>query len=105
MKLLSCKKLTAATIMQKKLHFFIIDDDQATVDIFENLLKKAGHKVTATTSSVNALQQIIELQPDCILCDLSMPNIDGTEMYQSIQKLDTVKPPTFIIVTGKVFEY
>ncbi|MES2217224.1 MAG: response regulator [Pseudomonadota bacterium] len=91
--------------MQKKLHFFIIDDDKSALHIYENLLKKAGHKVTATTSSQTALEEITELQPDCVLCDLSMPGIDGMELYQAIRQLDTIQQPTFIIVTGKVFEY
>jgi phosphoribosyl 1,2-cyclic phosphodiesterase/ActR/RegA family two-component response regulator len=91
--------------MQKKLHFFIIDDDQATVNIYKTLLKKAGHKVSTTTSSLTALEQIIELAPDCVICDLSMPDIDGLDLYQSIRKEENIKQPTFIIVTGKVFEY
>jgi phosphoribosyl 1,2-cyclic phosphodiesterase/CheY-like chemotaxis protein len=91
--------------MQKKIHFFVIDDDKSALHIYETLLKKAGHRVTTTTSSQTALEEIINTKPDCILCDLSMPGIDGLDLYESIRQLDSIHQPTFIIITGKIFEY
>jgi phosphoribosyl 1,2-cyclic phosphodiesterase/CheY-like chemotaxis protein len=91
--------------MQKKIHFYIIDDDKATLEIYASLLKKAGHRVTSTTSSLYALEEIKKQEPDCIMCDLSMPGIDGLDLFQSIRKTKSLKQPTFIIVTAKVFEY
>lgn len=90
---------------QRALHFFIVDDDKSTIDIYTQLLEHAGHKVTSTTSSGNALEQIIKLQPDCVLSDLLMPELDGFELFQSIRNNKTIKQPVFIITTGKVFEY
>jgi phosphoribosyl 1,2-cyclic phosphodiesterase/ActR/RegA family two-component response regulator len=91
--------------MQKKLHFFIIDDDKTTVDVYKSLIEKAGHRVSYTTNSVGALEKTIDLQPDCILCDLLMPDLDGFDLFQSIRTIEAQKRPTFIIITGKVFEY
>jgi phosphoribosyl 1,2-cyclic phosphodiesterase/ActR/RegA family two-component response regulator len=93
------------TIMQKKIHFFIIDDDKSALHIYENLLKKAGHKVTTTSTSQTAIDEIISSKPDCVLCDLSMPGVDGMDLFQSIRALKNIEQPTFIIITGKVFEY
>ena len=91
--------------MQKKLNFFIIDDDESSVNIYKTLLKKAGHHVSTNTNSVTALEQITELQPDCVICDLSMPELDGLDLFRAVRKTEKIKQPTFIIVTGKVFEY
>ena len=87
------------------LHFLIIDDDKSSLEIYESLLTKAGHQVTATTSSALALDLIGETRPDCIICDLSMPGIDGLDLFQSVRKITHITQPTFIIITAKVFDY
>lgn len=89
----------------KKLHFFIVDDDKTTIGIYTQLLEAAGHKVTSTSFSSNACKQIIELQPDCVLSDLTMPDVDGLELFLQLRKQEAFKQPVFIIITGKHFAY
>ncbi len=91
--------------MQKKLHFFIIDDDEAINEQITRLLSAKGHKVSSYTSSKNALSEIIAKQPDCVLCDLLLPGVDGLELYKEIRKTNEIKQPVFIIVTGKRYEF
>lgn len=87
------------------LHFYIVDDDKVSLQLVTYLLESAGHKVTSNTSSTEAINQIFELQPDCVLSDLLMPELDGIELYHQIQKNHHIKQPVFIIITGKTFEY
>jgi CheY-like chemotaxis protein len=94
-----------STTGNNNLHFLIVDDDKSTADLSASLLEKAGHKVTVFTSSKEALKQVTNLAPDCIVSDLMMPDLDGMDLYQSIRKLDMVKQPNFIISTSKVFEF
>lgn len=91
--------------MQKKLHFFIIDDDEVINELVTRLLTSAGHKVTTYTSSQNALTEIKDKQPDCVLCDLLLPGIDGIELFQLMRKETAITQPTFIILTGKSYEF
>lgn len=89
---------------QQKLRFYVIDDDQELIKIYTTLLEAAGHQVTATTDSTQALQQIIELQPDCVISDLLMPHIDGFDLLRNLRKNTEIKQPKFIISTSKPFE-
>ena len=89
----------------KKLHFFIIDDDKESIEIYTRLLTKVGHKVTSTTSSKDAVPRIVDLQPDCVLCDLMMPDLDGFEVYKKLQEVPDFIKPLFIIVTSKLFDF
>lgn len=91
--------------MAEKLHFVIIDDDAVVLEEYSRLLTQAGYTVTALTSSANALEKIIELQPDCVICDLLMPGVDGLELFQELRKMDNIDQPSFIVVTGKQYEY
>ncbi|HSW71141.1 MAG TPA: response regulator, partial [Gammaproteobacteria bacterium] len=90
--------------MQKSLHFLVIDDDKQSIDLYKNLLEKAGHTVTALTSTVHALEQITKIQPDCVLCDLMMPNSDGLALFQKLRAQEDLTQPVFIIITAKNFE-
>lgn len=89
----------------RRLHFFIVDDDQSTVAIYTELLTKAGHQVSSLTSSTNAFNQILQLQPDCVISDLMMPGLDGISLYQEIRTLEKNKQPKFIVATSKLFEF
>lgn len=90
---------------RKKLHFFIVDDDKTTIDIYTQLLEQAGHQVSSSTSSIEACKKIIESQPDCVLSDLTMPNMDGFDLFHQLRLQNLVKQPIFIIITGKLFKY
>lgn len=91
--------------IQKKLHFLIIDDNQDYINLTKYVFEKAGYSATIMASSVDALEKIIELQPDCVLSDLVMPTLDGLELYKKIRSIPNIKQPTFIIVSGKVYDF
>lgn len=90
---------------KKKYHFFVIDDDKDFIELCKTLLESAGHKVSSSTSSDNALEKIVDLQPDCVLSDLTMPHLDGLELYRRIKEHPEIKQPIYIIVTSKRYEY
>lgn len=91
---------------KKKLQFFIVDDDKEIIELYTTLLEGAGHLVTGTTISTQALERMIDLQPDCVLCDLSLPDLDGLDLFQLVRKEPKIKKqPIFIIITSKQYEY
>lgn len=89
----------------QKIHFLIVDDDKVAAQMHADLLEKGGHQATVITSSTDVLKQITKLQPDCIICDLMMPELDGMELFHEIRKLKNIKQPTFVILTAKVFDF
>ncbi len=90
---------------EKKYHFFIIDDDDKTIELYARLLKAEGHEVSSSTSGKEALKKIFEVQPDCVLCDLTMPDLDGIDLLNCLRLKPDIKQPKFIIVTGKIFDF
>lgn len=89
-----------------KLHFFIIDDDTDLVALYQTLLEDKGYIVTTATSSEQALDQIVDSKPDCIICDLMLPKISGLDLFQRIHRSDKiVKKPKFIIISNKAYEF
>jgi DNA-binding response OmpR family regulator len=68
----------------------VIDDDTAVTDLLSVLLRSQGFDVTATNSSSDGLSYISEHEPDLIILDLMMPEIDGWEVCRSVRAYSQV---------------
>jgi DNA-binding response OmpR family regulator len=68
----------------------VIDDDAAVTDLLSLLLKSQGFEVTATNNSSDGLTMIREKQPDLVVLDLMMPEIDGWEVCKSVRAFSQV---------------
>ena len=68
----------------------VIDDDAAVTDLLSLLLKSQGFDVTSTNSSTDGLNLIRDEQPDMVVLDLMMPEIDGWEICRSVRSFSQV---------------
>ena len=67
----------------------VIDDEEANVLLLRNLLQREGYTdVHCLTQSSVALQSYIELEPDLVLLDLMMPEIDGFQLLEAFSRHD-----------------
>lgn len=70
--------------------FIIIDDDISICKILEQIIKKnsLGQVIKILTSGTNAIETIINLNPDIVLIDLLLPEIDGIGIIKSVYRLN-----------------
>lgn len=68
----------------------VIDDDAAVTDLLTLLLKSQGFEVFATNNSTEGLAMIREVQPDLVILDLMMPEMDGWEVCRSVRQFSQV---------------
>ena len=68
----------------------VIDDDAAVTDLLSLLLKSQGFEVTATNNSSEGLTVIRENQPDLVVLDLMMPEMDGWEVCKTVREFSQV---------------
>ena len=77
--------MTEAELLESKI--LLIDDTDANLALLERLLDKEGFtQVLSTTDSTKALQLVSAYQPDIILLDLMMPNLDGYGVLEQLKK-------------------
>lgn len=84
---------------QKSKRLLIVDDEQDLLNLLKKVVsKKCDCEVSLTTSSLNALELVKNWQPDVVLTDIIMPDMDGLQLLQAITAID----PTIstIIMTG-----
>jgi len=65
---------------------FAIDDDPITLALVAEVLRNAGHQVTTSESSRAALLEIPRAQPDCVITDIMMPEMDGFELIRELRR-------------------
>jgi signal transduction histidine kinase len=67
-------------------HILVVDDEEANVDLLEQMLARAGYtNVTGTTDPRRVLPLVRERQPDLILLDLLMPYLDGYAVLEQLR--------------------
>jgi two-component system alkaline phosphatase synthesis response regulator PhoP len=73
----------------------IVDDEQAVLDLVAYNLRKAHYQVLTAVNGRQALEVARQAQPDLILLDLMLPEIDGLDVCRELRR--TSKVPIIMI--------
>ena len=79
-------------------YILVIDDEPIIGQLFRDSLEKNGYHVTTMVSSLEALEVVAKQHFDLIFLDLSMPELDGSELFRRIRNIDKQVP--IAIITG-----
>ncbi len=63
----------------------IVDDTPANLGVLSETLSFVGYDVVIATSGERSLKQLERKSPELILLDITMPDMDGFEVYQKIK--------------------
>ena len=76
----------------------IIDDDEVVRASLAAYLEDSGFQVLQAENGLQGLEMFEREQPDLVICDLRMPQVDGLELIRRINKLTSDMP--VIVVSG-----
>ena len=68
----------------------VVEDDGAIRAALTRELVEAGHAVRAETTAGSALTAVVDWQPDVVVLDLGLPDIDGRDVLRMIRGVSDV---------------
>jgi DNA-binding response OmpR family regulator len=63
----------------------VVDDDRTVSDVVRRYLERAGFQVTQAGDGAAALAEVARDQPDLVVLDLMLPQIDGLEVCRRLR--------------------
>ena len=81
-------------------HVLIADDEPVARMLLRRILEPAGYRVTEAATGLEALDATREEQPDLLILDISMPDMDGVEICRIVKNELATHLTPIIHVTG-----
>ena len=78
----------------------LVDDEADFREIFSTKLRAAGFQVEVARDGVEGVAQAKALEPDLILMDLKMPNMDGVEALIKIHDDPAMRDTKVLFLTA-----
>ena len=82
----------------KRITVMIVDDEPETIRMTKTILMNAGMDVVGAENGLEAIERCPHVQPDAILLDLMMPEMDG---FQTFSHLRTLTTAPIILLTAR----
>ena len=79
----------------------VVDDSLTVRKITSRMLAREGFEVATAKDGVDALQQLQDIKPDCILLDVEMPRMDGFEFARNVRADEGTKSIPIIMITSR----
>lgn len=88
--------------MAKK-RILLIDDEVGLTKLLQlNLEQTGAYEVRVVNQGAQAFEAAQEFQPDLILCDIIMPDMEGTEVAAQVKADSALSRVPFIFLTAVV---
>jgi DNA-binding response OmpR family regulator len=85
---------------KSRLNVLIIDDNEQITKMISSFLDMSNHECTVVNDGKEGLELIKTNQYDSIILDLAMPEFDGYEILETLQKEDPSQLPKIIVLTA-----
>jgi DNA-binding response OmpR family regulator len=84
-----------------KIRILIIDDDVGFRDTLRILLSAEGYAPQVAEDAVEGGKALLAEPPDLIICDVTMPYLDGLELLSLLRSNESTGALPVILVSGR----
>lgn len=85
-----------------KIKVLLVEDEATLAMIVQETLNSEGFDVSIANDGVEGIKMAETLNPDILVVDIMMPNMDGFEMVKRIRKNDKTTPVLFLTARSAV---
>jgi DNA-binding response OmpR family regulator len=79
----------------------IADDEPHVLRSLEFILKKQGYRVLTATNGEEALNRVLENNPDLVFLDIQMPKMDGNTVLRKLREEEKFQDLYIVMITAK----
>lgn len=80
----------------------VVDDEPDVRELFNIMLRMAGHKTETASNGREAVDKLRIAQPDLVLLDLMMPHMDGFQLLAHLRAEQPTLPLRVLVATARV---
>ncbi len=84
----------------KQYRILVVDDDPKITLLLTGLLEDNGYQVLTAANGETAIDCAITEQPDLVLLDIQLPDMDGTLVYATFRQISQTCQIPVIFITG-----
>jgi twitching motility two-component system response regulator PilG len=85
----------------QKARIVCIDDTATICESVESILKPLGYEAIAFTNPLEAIACVFQIKPNLILCDITMPELDGYEICGMLRHSTAFRLVPIIMLSSK----
>jgi CheY-like chemotaxis protein len=78
----------------------VVDDNRDAADLTAELLELHGHITAAAYGGKEGIQAAIDFDPDVVLLDLGMAEVDGFAVASTLRQMPQFRQPVLIAYTA-----
>jgi DNA-binding response OmpR family regulator len=84
----------------------IVDDDPGVLEMHAQIVRSKfpQHQILLAAGGREALQLLNTGHPDLVLLDLMMPEVDGFDVLEAMQKMETTRQVPVIVISAKTLD-
>jgi len=79
----------------------LVDDQPMLVDMLREFLHIEGYDVTTHTDGLTALKQMLEVRPDLVVTDFSMPGMNGAALLTAMRENAYLSDTPVLVLSGR----
>jgi diguanylate cyclase (GGDEF)-like protein len=91
-------------VMRRKFHVLVVDDDPDKSELLKVALVMEGYEVQTATNGREALSAIDSFQPDLVVSDIMMPELNGYELARRIRENPRTRYIPIILQSAAIIE-
>jgi DNA-binding response OmpR family regulator len=80
----------------------VVDDSVSVCRAIERMLAPRGHRVVALNSGEEALAALADEQPDLVVCDVVLPDVEGLAICRFVRESPALAGAAVLLISGLV---